>query len=81
MFSPVQPAVYFNNTTQFKPSELSAANPAVGKEGVFAMGGDSCPLLGTVQSVSPNLCAHFLYRNWKFFWSGTIQELYFVGEV
>lgn len=29
--------------------------------------GNSCPLLGTFKSVSPDLCAHFLYRNGIFF--------------
>lgn len=29
------------------PNELSAGNPPVGKEGVFATGADSCPLFGT----------------------------------
>lgn len=49
------------------PNELSAENPPVGKEGVFATGGDSCPLLGTLESLSPNLYAHFLYKNGNFF--------------
>lgn len=63
MFSPVQPAAYLNSTTHLLPDELSAENAPVGKEGVFATGEDACLVLGTFESVFPNLCAHFLYRN------------------
>lgn len=44
-FSPVQPAAYLNSTTYLMPDELSAENPPVGKEGVFATGGAFLPFI------------------------------------
>lgn len=63
------------------PNELSAEIPPVGKEGVFATGGDSWPFLGTFESVSPNLCAPFFYRNGVGFFLMEQFSFNFVGEV